>query len=85
MRTLATQLKLDDLYITPHSLRRGKATELFRMTNSFDAVANAGRWEHLRTCRKYVDQAVAEMSRFSGVNSAKMRRARIPLDALFRG
>ena len=83
MRCLAQRLDFEDLFITPHSLRRGKATELFRVTNSFDAVAQAGRWENIRTCRKYVDQAVAEMSRFRGVNLAKLRKARLPLEALF--
>ena len=39
MRSMAHQLDLDDLYITPHFMRRGKATELFRTTNSFDAVS----------------------------------------------
>ena len=85
MRSMAHTLNLDDLYITPHSMRRGKATELFRTTNSFDAVAQAGRWEHIRTCRKYVDAAVAEMSRFSGVNPERLKRARLPLDTLFSG
>lgn len=83
MRSLAQRLDFDHLYITPHSLRRVKATELFRVTNSFDTVAQAGRWENIRTCRKYVDQAVAEMSRFSGVNPVKLKKARLPLEVLF--
>ena len=78
-------LDLDDLYITPHSMRRGKATELFRTTNSFDAVAQAGRWEHIRICRKYADAAVAEMSRFSGIDPERLKRAHLPLDILFSG
>ena len=83
MRALADKLNLSDLYITPHSLRRGKATELFKVSNSFDVVAQAGRWEQLRTCRKYVDQAVAEMSRFSCSNVELLKASRKPLDLLF--
>ena len=85
MRSMAHALDLDDLYITPHSMRRGKATELFRTTNSFDAVAQAGRWEHNRTCREYVDAAVAETSRFSRVDTERLKRARLPLDIPFSG
>ena len=83
MRALAGKLNLGDLFITPHSLRRGKATELFRLTNSFDVVAQAGRWDQLRTCRKYVDQAVAEMARFSCSNLQLLKASRKPLDLLF--
>ena len=61
LRQLAVRLGLGDLLITPHSLRRGKATSRFRECGSFHIVADEGRWESLKTCRKYVDEATKEL------------------------
>ena len=76
MRSLLGKLRMEDLFITPHSLRRSKATHSFKVSNSFDKVAQAGRWENIRTCRKYVDQAVAEMARFSGADQELLLNAK---------
>ena len=71
---MAAALKLEDLVISPHSLRRGSATSMFKLCGSFDKVADAGRWENIRTCRKYVDKAVAEMF-YSKLESSDLLRA----------
>ena len=51
---------LQEWYITVHSLRRGGATYLFQLANSYHHVAEIGRWSSLKACRLYVQQAVAE-------------------------
>ena len=43
----------------PYSLRRGGATEYFKQTGSFDKVMELGRWQNLKTCRIYVQDAMA--------------------------
>jgi len=47
----------------PYSLRRGGATHKFRSGTSMAGVAEIGRWAHLATCRIYVNDAVAEVTR----------------------
>ena len=61
LRLLASDLQLNDLLITPHSFRRGGATQRFRETGSFHRVAEEDRWGSLATCRKRVDSVVANM------------------------
>ena len=46
----------------PYSLRRGGATWWFRATLSYDAVAERGRWSNVRTCRRYIEDAVAQLT-----------------------
>jgi integrase len=70
---LAAKLGLQDLFITPHSLRRGAATHYFRETGSFDFVADRGRWESIRTCRKYIDAAIAELGEYLPTGQDKLR------------
>ena len=83
LRSLSVSLGLQDLLITPHSFRRGRATQRFRETGSFHVVAEEGRWDSLTTCRKYVDLATREVAEYS-VDRAKLRSACEPLDAFFR-
>ena len=83
LRSLSVTLGLQDLLITPHSFRRGRATQRFRETGSFHVVAEEGRWDSLTTCRKYVDLATREIAEYS-VDRAKLMSARKPLDAFFR-
>ena len=78
------RLGLGDLLTTPHSLRRGKATSRFRQFGSFHVVADEGRWDSLRTCRKYVDEASKELASYT-IDHAKLERAVEHLDALFLG
>ena len=47
----------------PYSLRRGGATHKFRSGTNMAAIAEIGRWAHLATCRIYVNDAVAEITR----------------------
>ena len=51
---------LQELGLQLYFLRRGGATEMFRDSASFDAVADRGRWRNVRTCRIYIDQALQE-------------------------
>ena len=84
LRQLAVRLDLGDLLITPHSLRRGKATARFRQCGSFHVVADEGRWDSLRTCRKYVDEATKELATYN-VSQDKLELAAKRLDSLFEG
>ena len=65
LRSLSESLGLQELLITPHSFRRGKATTCFRESGSFHVVAEEGRWGSLKTCRKYVDLAAREVASYS--------------------
>ena len=82
LRSLSVSLGLQELLITPHSFRRGRATQRFRETGSFHVVAEEGRWESLTTCRKYVDSAARELAEYS-VDRAKLKLAGEQLDAFF--
>ena len=53
---------LNDLGLTPYSLRRGKATELWRSSGSVSVVQSAGRWSDMRTARLYIDGASAQLT-----------------------
>jgi integrase len=67
----------------PYSLRRGGATHLFRETASFDAVAERGRWAHLKTCRIYVNEATASLDRcLSKTASRNVSRSVLYLQSL---
>jgi integrase len=83
LRQLSEALGLQELLITPHSFRRGKATARFRESGSFHVVADEGRWESLRTCRKYVDCAAREVASYA-VDRAKLKPAVDCLKAFFR-
>ena len=82
LRSLSVSLGLQDLLITPHSFRRGKATARFRETGSFHVVAEEGRWDSLKTCRKYVDLAAREVASYS-VDRAKLGSAVECLNCFF--
>ena len=84
LRQLAVRLDLGDLLITPHSLRRGKATARFRQCGSFHVVADEGRSNSLGTCRQYVDEATRELATYS-VGQDKLGLAARRLDSLFQG
>ena len=45
-------------------------------------MAAAGRWENVRTCRKYVDEAMAELSHFQVTQLAKLDAGANMLDDL---
>eukprot|EP00435_Cladocopium_sp_Y103_P043550 s680_g12.t1 len=51
---------LQDYYIQPYSLRRGGATQAFRLGTSFDQLLIRGRRAHQRTARIYLDEALQQ-------------------------
>ena len=46
----------------PYSIRRGGATAHFREHGSLDATAIRGRWQHVRTCRIYINDAMTTLA-----------------------
>ena len=56
------KLGMEDMAVRPCSLRRGGATWWFRATLSYDAVADCGRWSNVRTCRRYIEDAAAQLA-----------------------
>ena len=60
MRTSA--LGFPEGFYKPYSLRRGGATLLFKLTQSFDHVAQRGRWQNTRTAKIYICEAQAELA-----------------------
>ena len=83
LRRLAILLNLGHLLITPHGLRRGGATICFRRTGSLHRVATDGRWDSLKTCRSYVDCAVAELASHSLMNRDSLQASAAKLRRLF--
>ena len=83
LRRLAILLNLGHLLITPHSLRRGGATICFRSGGSLHKVATDGRWDSLKTCRSYVDCAVAELAGHSLLNRDSLQSSAAKLRRLF--
>ncbi len=54
---MRSRLGLCDHKVLPYSLRRGGATWYFRETGSFSRTLVKGRWEHVKTCKMYLNQA----------------------------
>ena len=53
---------LVDFGFRPYSLRRGGATELWRVTGDLGKVTMAGRWGHQQTARIYVNDGLAVLT-----------------------
>jgi integrase len=51
--------------LTAHGLRRGGATWHFGVHLSYDKTQSHGRWEHAKTARMYIDEAMAETGQAS--------------------
>ena len=47
------------LTLTPHSLRAGEATRRKMLGEPLHAIQEAGRWEHPKTCKTYIDVVFA--------------------------
>ena len=60
MDSLLQALQLQNELITPHSMRRGGATDHFRLHGNLHSTTVMGRWQSVKTCRLYIDQAVAD-------------------------
>ena len=83
MRQLAKALRFDHLLITPHSLRRGGATHLFRSGSSLGEIAETGYWSHVKTCRQYIDSALIDLTEGGDLATSLLRHAQRQLAALF--
>ena len=46
----------------PYSCRRGGATQHYRLFASLDATCVRGRWANTRTCRLYINDAIAALN-----------------------
>lgn len=57
-----TALQLTEFGFKPYSLRRGGATELWRITGNMGLVTQRGRWAHQSTARIYVNDGLAVLS-----------------------
>ena len=60
LRRIAFLLEISGERFTGHGFRRGGATHLFRLCGNYDRVQHAGRWACQKTCRTYVDEALAD-------------------------
>ena len=49
------------LLYKPYSIRRGAATEFFRMTGSLSRTTVRGRWQNEKTCRIYINESMSMM------------------------
>ena len=58
--------------LTPYCLRRGGATWHFTKYHSLDATQALGRWEHAKTAKIYITQALADTTALS-LNSKQER------------
>ena len=65
LRRVAFLLEIDGERFTGHGFRRGGATHLFRLVGNYDRVQSAGRWGCAKTCRSYVDEALADRALLS--------------------
>jgi integrase len=72
LAALLRLFNLGGLNYKTHSLRRGGATHLFRVSGSYDKVMELGRWANQKTCRIYVAEAVASLSSILRAPSAKL-------------
>jgi hypothetical protein len=61
LKTLLAALQLADGYQW-YSLRRGGATFAYRSTNDLSRVCFVGRWNHVRTARIYLTDALAQLT-----------------------
>ena len=49
-------------FSSPGKLRRGAATQLYRLGLAMSTLLLVGRWQHLSTARLYVNEAAAELA-----------------------
>ena len=81
--SLVQALRLENELITPHSMRRGGATDHFRLHGNLHATTVMGRWQSVKTCRLYIDQAIADRADMN-VNATKLfQKAQSTFDSFF--
>ena len=64
LRWITVHLKHGAVGWTCHSLRRGRATDLFRRGVEVQRIMDWGRWESFSSCRLYLRRADVEYMRF---------------------
>ena len=60
--SLVQQAGLEQYCFKPYSLRRGGATELWRVTSNLGMVTLRGRWAHAKTARVYINDGLAVLA-----------------------
>ena len=66
-----------ELAFRPYSLRRGGATHAFRVSGSLDRVMILGRWQHAKTARLYIDDAMVKLAQMELPATSKLRMAKL--------
>ena len=56
---MVTFLKLEDFNVRPYSIRRGGATQHFRLNGNMAATVVRGRWASARSARIYIEDGLA--------------------------
>ena len=80
MDSLLKTFQLQNELITPHSMRRVGATDHFRLHGNLHATTVMGRWQSVKTCRLYIDQAVADRADMRIKPTKMIRNAKIALE-----
>ena len=62
LKNSAAHYGLVNSRVTSHCFRRGGATWHFGLFGSYDRTASHGRWASVRSARKYIDSAIAELT-----------------------
>jgi len=75
-------LGMADLDIQVQSMRRGGATDYFKLTNSMQEVAFRGRWANFATAKLYTDAALQDRALMKLGNGSLLKAARRRLDQL---
>ena len=68
----------------PYSIRRGGATARFLEKGSLDLTAARARWQSTRTARRYLDEAVAFLSRATPTQQRHIGRLALSLSRPWR-
>ena len=66
-------LQVSNLALTPYSLRRGGATQMWIDTSDLTKVMMVGRWEHMKTCRIYVVDGQEQLTSVLLTDPARQR------------
>ena len=64
LRRFAFYMDMPGDRFTGHGFRRGGATHLYRTHRNFEMVQSTGRWSCAKSCRQYLDEAMAERAMF---------------------
>ena len=81
--SLVQALQLENELITPHSMRRGGATDHYRVHGNLHATTVVGRWQSVKTCRLYIDQAIADRADMNVKATKLFKKARNVFDDFF--